>query len=164
MKSLILDQIIRIHPTCRVVFATSALGMGVDAPSIEQIIHVGPPRTLEAYFQETGRAGRDGRCAKAVLYFNNSDIQSSRKDMDNAIRMYCKSKDTCLRKHLLKHFGYDTPENCEAEECCDVCLAKCASVPMDVSKEFEDDSVQDQKVRKFLPGGKENLRKELCKF
>ena len=61
------------------MFATVALGMGVDVPSIRNIIHVGPPRTIREYFQETGRAGRDGKQSLSVLYYNNRDIAKSEK-------------------------------------------------------------------------------------
>ena len=53
--------------TLRVVFTTVAMGMGVDIPSIRNIIHVGPPRTIREYFQETRWAGRDGQQSSAVL-------------------------------------------------------------------------------------------------
>lgn len=76
MKSMILQQLVQSRPVCRVIFATSALGMGVDAPRIERIIHIGPPRSLEAYFEETGRAGRAGHQAEAVLYHNNTESLS----------------------------------------------------------------------------------------
>ena len=90
---MILQQLVNSHPVCRVIFATSALGMGADAPNIERIIHIGPPRSLEAYFHETGRAGRGGNQAEAVLYYNNTDISKSVKEMSNSVRSYCLSED-----------------------------------------------------------------------
>ena len=65
----------------KVLFATSALGMGVDTPYVTNIIHISPPGTIiEAYMKETGRAGHMvGIQAKAVLYYNNSDIGKSNK-------------------------------------------------------------------------------------
>jgi ATP-dependent DNA helicase RecQ len=50
------------------------MGMGVDIPDIHNVIHIVPPCTVKAYFQETGRAGRDGKPASATLYYNNRDI------------------------------------------------------------------------------------------
>ena len=55
----------------RVIFATTALGMGVDAPNIENIIHITPPANLESYVQEIGRAGRSGNQSYAMIYYNN---------------------------------------------------------------------------------------------
>ena len=59
----------------RVVFATVALGMGVDIKDIRSVAHITPPYTIQSYFQETGRAGRNGQPATAILYFNNRDIE-----------------------------------------------------------------------------------------
>eukprot|EP00794_Sanderia_malayensis_P016283 gene16284-17921_t len=124
MKSLILGEIVKAVPVCRVIFATSALGMGVDAPNIEKVIHIGPPRSLEAYFQETGRAGRSGCKAEAILYFNKTDIKASIKDMDESVRKFCLSEGLCLRQQLLQHFNFMHHEE-DPQNCCDVCLEKC---------------------------------------
>ena len=59
MKEQILKEMVSPTSKVRVIFATVAMGMGVDIPSIRNVIHVGPPRTVREYFQETGRAGRD---------------------------------------------------------------------------------------------------------
>ena len=61
------------------MFVTVAIGMGVDIPSITQVIYLGPPRTIPEYFQETGRAGRDRKPSTAVLYYNNVDIDKKKK-------------------------------------------------------------------------------------
>ena len=71
MKDLILKELSSPSSTIRVVFATVTMGMGVDIPSIRNVIHVGPPRTIREYFQETRRVGRDGQQSFAVLYYNN---------------------------------------------------------------------------------------------
>ena len=125
MKSLILDEIVKSQPLCHIVFATSALGMGVDTPSVHHVIHVGPPRTLEAYFQETGRASRDCSPSQTLLFYNNTDIQASKKEMNDSIREYCKSENLCLRQQLLSHFGFSIPEVQVLHYCCDVCKPQC---------------------------------------
>ena len=70
----------------RVVFATTALGMGVNAPHVRHVIHIGPPSNLETYFQEIGRAGRCGEPAMATLYYNNSDIACNKTNIDDSMR------------------------------------------------------------------------------
>ena len=80
----------------RVVFATIAMGLGVNICNIPQIIHITPPRTMEAYYQEIGRASRDGLPSKVILYYNNSDIAAN-IEIDKAMAEFCKSSDKCLR-------------------------------------------------------------------
>ena len=81
------------------------MGMGVDIRCIRQIIHVGPPHTVRKYFQETGRAGRDGQQANALLYYNNRDIAKNREGISDEIRAYCQLNDSCLREFLLRCFN-----------------------------------------------------------
>ncbi|XP_057290804.1 ATP-dependent DNA helicase RecQ-like [Hydractinia symbiolongicarpus] len=76
MKHEIISEISKIDSNIRVIFATSALGMGVNAPNMKQIVHIGPPPTLEEYMQEIGRAGCRGQDAVAVLHYNNSDMSA----------------------------------------------------------------------------------------
>jgi superfamily II DNA helicase RecQ len=82
--------------TIRVIFANMALGMGVDIPCIREIIHVGPPASIQQYFQETGRAGRDGLLSKAVLYYNNRDFGKNRH-VGADMRAYCQTTVNRLR-------------------------------------------------------------------
>ena len=92
MKDEILRQLCSSENTARVVFATVGLGGGVDIRCIRKIIHVTAPYTIQAYFQETGRAGRDGESATAILYYNNRDIAKNKTGMQEAIRTYCQSE------------------------------------------------------------------------
>ena len=103
MKEQILRQLCSGTSTVnRVIFATVAMGMGVDIPSIRNVIHIGPPCSVKACFQETGRAGRDGKAARAILHYNNREIAKNRAGMREDMRTFCKSIDTCLRLLLLK--------------------------------------------------------------
>ncbi|XP_021342947.1 uncharacterized protein LOC110443215 [Mizuhopecten yessoensis] len=82
MKRHIVTELTKENPTLRLVLATVALGMGLNAPSISQIIHCRSPSALESYMQEIGRAGRNGQPSKALLYYNNSDISKARNDIE----------------------------------------------------------------------------------
>ena len=128
MKDEILRQLCSAESTVRVVFATVALGMGVDIRGVQSVVHLTPPRTIQEYFQETGRAGRDGQPATAVLYYNNYDIARNKPGMQNAIRTFCQSKCECLRNILLTSLdtepNYITPVF-PKHLCCGVCELKC---------------------------------------
>ena len=106
VKDKILKQLCSRESNIRIVFATIAIEMGVDIPDILQIIHVGPPCTVKAYFQETGRAGRDRKPSSACLYYNNRDTGKNRVGMQDDMREYCISDDMCLRKLLLKSLDF----------------------------------------------------------
>ena len=97
--------------------------MGMDCPNVRRIIHWGPPSDLESYIQETGRAGRDGNVAYAVLYFSKTDI--CHDYIDGNIRDYCNNKLTCRRTTLFQQF--DTYDGCKPTGClcCDVCANSC---------------------------------------
>ncbi|KAH9755197.1 ATP-dependent DNA helicase q-like sim [Citrus sinensis] len=115
-----------------VVVATIAFGMGIDKLNVRRIIHYGWPQSLEAYYQEAGRAGRDGHLADCVLYANLSSMPTllpSRRSEDQtkqAYRMlsdcfrYGMNTSCCRAKILVEYFGEDfSHEKCQL---CDVCV------------------------------------------
>lgn len=121
MKLHIVTELSKSQPKLRLVFASVALGMGLNAPSISQIIHFRPPTTLEKYFQEVGRAGRSGQRANAIMYFNKNDVASNRKGLDPSIKDYVNTEE-CLRKYLMKYFGFENVEYSGVPElCCSNC-------------------------------------------
>ena len=133
MKKELIQEIKKENSLVRVLFATSALGMGVDAPYVTEVIHISPPSNLESYMQEIGRAGRTGIQSHATLYFNNSDIGKNKSHIKDSVRSYCRSTDTCLRKQLLEYFGFTVAEQ---SNCCSVCDGGYASVTkQDVKRE-----------------------------
>ena len=122
-----------IRDDLQIVVATVAFGMGIDKPNVRFVVHYDLPKNLESYYQETGRAGRDGLPAEALLLFGYGDIAIGRGLIEkggnpeqkrieihklNAMVAFAESG-TCRRRALLGYFGETLEEDCGN---CDICL------------------------------------------
>ena len=143
----------------RVMVATNAFGMGIDKSNVRYVLHYNMPQSLEYYYQEAGRAGRDGEEAECVLFFSKQDIMINKRLLDykateggytagdpavraneqrklNQMIHYCET-DECLRQYILNYFGDHSPCTCEK---CSNCV-----VPED---EVEENYIETGKAKK----------------
>ncbi len=132
-KALNQDQFLRDE--VKIIVATIAFGMGINKSNVRYVVHYDLPKNIEGYYQETGRAGRDGLPSEALLFFSAGDAfklqrfarvegneEQSRimlKKLDDMVK-YCQLQ-TCRRQYLMHYFNEQFPDHCGS---CDVCLTE----------------------------------------
>lgn len=132
----------------RIMVATIAFGMGINKSNVRYVVHIDLPKNIEGYYQETGRAGRDGLQSEAVLFYGAGDVIKLRgfaqvdnnpeqtkillKKLDQMTQL-CETR-SCRRKYLLNYFGESTSDYCGS---CDNCLDK---------PELQENTVTAQKI------------------
>lgn len=124
-KDIILKSLCVPDGVVRVVFATVALGMGIDLQDINLVVHYGAPSSLEDYFQESGRGGRSGAEATSTVYWKPVDCPVCKEPKtlrDHElidVRRYMENTTDCRRSILLEHFGVQF--DAKVTRCCDNC-------------------------------------------
>ena len=170
-KERIMQSMLNPSGNCRICFSTTAVGMGVDAPNIRIVIDFGPPADVDDYFQESGRAGRDGIESNVLFYYYPGCLIGH---VSRNMKDYCKSTDQCRRVQLLQHFvgGIDTTTvGNVSHNCCDVrtrecmCRVPCPFIAQHSQlPEKSEESADNEINRVVTQEQKEELRVGLVKF
>ncbi|KAG5456987.1 MAG: P-loop containing nucleoside triphosphate hydrolase protein, partial [Olpidium bornovanus] len=133
-----------------VIVATVAFGMGIDKPDVRFVIHYSMPQSLEGYYQETGRAGRDGELARCILFYAYRDKATHEYNIDRGegsweqkerqrhnlreVVTFCENQSDCRRVQLLGYFG-ETFDRRSCNRTCDNCRSSIATVTRDMTED-----------------------------
>ena len=130
-KDVIIRSLASPDGVVRIVFATVALGMGVDLRDVNTVVHYGGMQSIDSYFQESGRAGRSGASALSVVFWKPVDCPKRKqltttRDFElSAVRHYLENDTSCRRRFQLQYFDYSCVSTVRnSDKCCDVCAKK----------------------------------------
>ena len=126
-KKKIIEDLCQSDSQLRIVFATTALGMGIDVINCHSIVLYGPPRNVLDLIQEVGRIGRDGRKSVAILMHNSYHLRNVSKEVKKVFKETCE----CRRKSIMQNFlsdqdMHDLEDEFNKHTCCDICSTKCS--------------------------------------
>jgi len=150
----------------RLLIATIAFGMGVDCKGVHRIVHYGPSKTMEAYVQETGRAGRDGEQSIAYILYHGILLNHVKGQMKSFVKT-----SECRRQALMRHFDAALMQPEKAHLCCDNCsigckcgMTDCGTYAKYAAYQIEQASLYPAREREVPPDKKKIIEESLTKY
>ena len=122
VKEKIRNDMEQSNGNIRILIATSAAGMGVNYKSVNQIVHWGPPKDMDSFVQQLGRAGREGDQGYQLLLYHGRQFHS----VDSEMKVYVQNTTFCRRGIILQAYNSEPNQHRIRHLCCDICAKECA--------------------------------------